>query len=135
MELDAVHLQFRDEIGVCRRADDRVLLDQFARRDPAHGDDPGDVERLGDVEKRLREAVVPDGLGRLMVADENQQVPVGLDRVDFDGCEFDDAVLVDTDLRGEVLGVNPPDHLAPELLDEVFGGEFADVADARYPLD
>jgi hypothetical protein len=134
-KLHAVVAQLLGECGVGRRVDHAVLLDQLARRDAAHGDDLGDAELRRDIEERSGEAVLPGVLDGLVVADEDEQVPAGIDRVNLDAREFRDPVLVDPDLWREVLGVDPSDGLALELLDEVFCREFADVADAGQPLD
>ena len=73
---------------------------------------------------------------RLVVPGEHEQVlAAGLDGVELDGGEGRHPVVADGHLRREELRVDPPDDLAPELLDEVFGGELPDLSDPRQPLD
>ncbi len=72
----------------------------------------------------------------LVVADEHERVAPGeVDGVELGGGERPHALVVDGHLRGKVLGDDPPDGLAVELLDQVLRRELPDVADARQPLD
>jgi hypothetical protein len=76
-----------------------------------------------------------DGIAGLVVTDEDQKVAADIDRVEFDGGERGDSLLVDGDLWREMFGMDPSDDLALELFDEVFGGEFTHVTDSRESLD
>ena len=71
-----------------------------------------------------------------MVAGQYEQVAVtGVDGVKLRTRQRRDPLLVDADLRGELVGVNPNREFGVELLEQVLGGQFADVADAGQSLD
>jgi hypothetical protein len=71
---------------------------------------------------------------RLVVAGQHEQIralSVGEHRVKRRTRQARDALVVDGDLRGKLVGVHPGDEFAVEFLDEVFGRQLPDVADAR----
>jgi hypothetical protein len=118
--------------------EDVVLLDEFARRNAAEGVGRLDAERFGLIEEGRRQAVMAL-IGRgLVITRQHKQVgtvAVGVDRVELGAGEVGDALVVDGDLWRELVGVDLPDEFAVEFVDQMFGGELADVADAGQAFD
>jgi hypothetical protein len=136
-EHDAVVFHLLDELLVRGGAEHAGLVEDLPGTVAAQRVEALDAELVHDVQDAVGERVLALAGEALVVADKDDEVAAVrvLPQVDLVVDEADGPVLVHEHLGREVRGVDLGDLAGLELLDEVVGGELADVADPRKALD
>src|SRR2546428_2338259 len=136
-EHDAVLLHLLHELQARRGPEDPRLRHHAAHPIPAEGEDAPHPELLQLLEDEVAQLVLPLRREALVVPREENQVRpvVSLDVVHLVVHELDLAVVLDEDLRREVLREDLRELDALQLVLQVLGGELADVPDAGEALD
>src|SRR2546422_8003818 len=136
-EHDAVLLHLLHELQARRGPEDPRLRHHSAHAIPTEGEDAAHAELLQLLEDEIAELVLPFRREALVVPREEDEVRpvVPLDVVHLVVHELDLAVVLDEDLRREVLREDLRELDALQLLLQVLGRELADVPDAGQPFD
>src|SRR5213593_4315067 len=136
-EHDSVLLHLLHELQARRGPEDPRLRHHAAHPIPAEGEDAAHPELLQLLEDEVAQLVLPLRREALVVPREEDQVRpvVPLDVVHLVVHELDLAVVLDEDLRREVLREDLRELDALQLVLQMFRGELADVPDAREALD
>src|SRR5213593_2509818 len=136
-EHDSVLLHLLHELQARRGPEDPRLRHHAAHPIPAEGEDAAHPELLQLLEDEVAQLVLPLRREALVVPREEDQVRpvVPLDVVHLVVHELDLAVVLDEDLRREVLREDLRELDALQLVLQMFGRELADVPDAREALD
>src|SRR5213594_1090702 len=136
-EHDAVLLHLLHELQARRGPEDPRLRHHAAHPVPAEGEDAAHPELLQLLEDEVAQLVLPLRREALIVPREEDQVRpvVPLDVVHLVVHELDLAVVLDEDLRREVLREDLRELDALQLVLQMLRGELADVPDAGQPFD
>src|SRR2546427_6337470 len=136
-EHDAVLLHLLHELEARRSPEDPRLRHHAAHAVSAQGVDAAHAELLQLLQDEIAEIVLPFRREALVVPREEHEVRpvVPLDVVHLVVHELDLAVVLDEDLRREVLREDLRELDALQLVLQVLRGELADVPDAGQPFD
>src|SRR6058998_817964 len=136
-EDDAVLLHLLHELEARRGPEDPRLRHHAAHPVPAEGEDAAHAEPLQLLEDEVAELVLAFRREALIVPRQEDQVRpvVPLDVVHLVVHELDLAVVLDEDLRREVLREDLRELDALQLVLQVLGRELPDVPDAGQPFD
>src|SRR6058998_126986 len=136
-EHDAVLLHLLHELQARRGPEDPRLGHHAAHAVSAEGEYAAHAELLQLLQDEIAQLVLPLRGEPLVVPREEDQVRpvVPLDVVHLVVHELDLAVVLDEDLRREVLREDLRELDALQLVLQMFRGELADVPDAREALD
>src|SRR2546428_755999 len=136
-EHHAVLLHLLHELQAGRGPEDPRLRDHAAHAVSAEGEDAPHAEFLKLLQDEIAQLVLPFRREPLIVPCEEDQVRpvVPLDVVHLVVHELDLAVVLDEDLRREVLREDLRELDALQLVLQVLGGELANVPDAGEALD
>src|SRR6266581_159001 len=136
-EHDAVLLHLLHELNAGGGPKDPRLRDHAAHPVPAEGEDAAHAEVLQLLQDKVAELVLTLWREALIVPREEDQVRpvVPLDVVHLVVHELHLAVVLDEDLRREVLREDLRELDALQLVLQMLRGELADVPDAGQPFD
>src|SRR2546427_180197 len=136
-EYDPVLLHLLHEVRVCRGPEDAGLRHHAPHPVSAEGVRKLHAEGRNLLEDAVAELVLPLRREPLVVPDENDEVPrvLPLHVVELVVHELHDPVLLDEDLRREVLREHLCELHGLQLVLQVLRGELADVPDAGQALD
>src|SRR3989442_2206424 len=134
---DAVLLHLLHELQARRGPEDPRLRHHAAHAIAAEGEDAAHAEFLQLLQDEVTQLVLPFRREALVVPREKHEVRavVPLDVVHLVVHELDLAVVLDEDLRREVLREDLRELDALQLVLQVLGGELADVPDSGEAFD